>query len=116
MVSQRFETAATSSPPRSITYSWSSRSPFISRSSGPGTSMVNLSRNGVNSFLRTSAAFSPPLRLPAAGGGDVDGDLVAERGDRLLAAPRALLPADADLVRRAERDQVAVHGRDPHRR
>ena len=34
----------------------------ISRSSGPGTSMVNFSRNGVNSALRTSAAFSPPMR------------------------------------------------------
>src|SRR6266545_2334778 len=41
--------------------SWSTRLPRISRSSGPGTSMVKRSPNGVKKCLRISAASSQPI-------------------------------------------------------
>ena len=54
------QTVATTWPSRSMVNSWLSKSPLICMSSGPGTSMVNRSPNGVSRCLRTSATSVPP--------------------------------------------------------
>jgi hypothetical protein len=60
-VNQRLDTAATGRSPRVNSYSRSRKSPFASRSSGPGTSTVKRQWMSENSSFFTTAA-SLPLR------------------------------------------------------
>jgi hypothetical protein len=59
---QRFETLATVSPSRVISYSWSTRLPFASRSDPPSTSIENRSRMPMSAFL-TVATDRPPRSI-----------------------------------------------------